>query len=395
VAIATRPHPFWHRPGPDPTHGAYDALLDEIDADLRATVRSIAQLPNEEFELRLSGGKDSRLLTGLFFDQGLHERVRFMTHGLPGHADARSARLIAEHLGLSWRMEDRSEVSVAEEERRLLRHTFLVEGATSGWDSAGIPTPPRGINLSGIGGECTTFGRTSRAGLTATTVADLKQLYAVKEGFDPARVLTAEARAHFHRVVDDWVDTEAALGQEPNRIASLFITRQRTSSWSGPSRAVKPSLWLGPFLIPSYIRFRQLLPIEERTNPRVHLDLLRRCKGELWMIPLANEVWPEGAIVGWPDAERLRAIEPMRSLPGGSQGWRTARFPELKPMLQSYLDDRANPIYEIVDYTAVQTILRRKTVTGQQLRILYGVATGAIWLAHRETPVTVNRPWDA
>jgi hypothetical protein len=64
-------------------------------------------------------------------------------------------------------------------------------------------------------------------------------------------------------------------------------------------------------------------------------------------------------------------------------------------MLHAYLGERANPIYEIVDYTAVQHILRRRSVTGQQLRILHGVATGTVWFAHREKPVTVNRNWDA
>ncbi len=35
-----------------------------------------------------------------------------MTHGLPGHADARAAALVAERLELNWRLENRAEVSV-------------------------------------------------------------------------------------------------------------------------------------------------------------------------------------------------------------------------------------------------------------------------------------------
>ena len=395
VTIETRPRPFWHRPGPSPTEGDYAELLDELDAELRATLRTIMRLSEPSIELRLSGGKDSRLLTALLYDEGLHERIQFLTHGLPSHADARSAELIAQQLELHWRLDDRSVVTVEEEERRLLRHTFLVEGVTSGWDSAGIPSPPHGINISGIGGECTKFGRTATAGLSATSIADVKRLYAEKEEFDPLRLLTPDARRHFHAVVADWVDAEAALDQESTRIPSLFITQQRTRSWSGPSRAVKPNHWLGPFLIPPYIRFRQLLPAADRANPRVHLDLLRRCKVDLSTVPLANDSWPEGAIAAYPDADRLRAVEPMRSLPGPSAGWRTARANELRPMLSAYLADPANPIYEVVDYTAVQQLLNRSKITGQGLRFLYGVATGAIWLATRETPVHVNGNWTA
>lgn len=393
VTIASRPRLFWHRSGPNPTEGAYPELLDEIDADLRATLRTIMRLPGADVELRLSGGKDSRLLTALLFDEGLHERVSFLTHGLPTHADARSAQLIAQQLGLRWTLDDRSVVTIEEEERRLLRHTYLVEGVTSGWDSAGIPPTFPGTNISGIGGECTKLGPNARAGMAAGSLADVKQLYAQKQEFDPARLLTPESRNYFHNVVNDWIDLQAALGQEHTRISSLFITQLRTRSWSGPSRAVKPTHWLGPFLIPSYIRFRQLLPPTDRANPRVHLDLLRRCRVDLSMIPLANDTWPEGAVDTYPDADRLRAIEPMRSLPGPSAGWRTARANEIRPMLGVYLADSANPIYEVVDYAAVQRLLDRPKINGQGLRFLYGVATGAIWLSHRETPVAVNRNW--
>jgi hypothetical protein len=391
--VESRAAPFWHRPGPSPTTGDYDALLDEIEADLRAALRTIARLPVDDFELRLSGGKDSRMLAALLHDEGLADRFRFFTYGLPGQADVQGAALVATRLGLRWSMEDRSGTPVDVEERRVRRHTFLVEGLLNGWDNTGIPVAATGVSLSGIGGECTAFGRTSMAGIAARTIEDVKGLYAVKDNFDEFDLLAPAARRHYHRVVEDWVDREAALGQEPNRITSLFITQQRTRCWAGPSLAVKPALWLGPFLIPSYIRFRQLLPLADRANPRVHLDLLRRCRVDLSTIPLAGERWPEGAVARYPDADRLRAIEPMRNLPGTPSGWRTASFAALKPMLQRYLADPANPIYEVVDYAATQRLLARNTIDGPRLRALYGVTTGAIWLSGQEQPVRLNQPW--
>ena len=393
VRIAQRPQSFWHRPGPNPTSGDYASMLDEIDADLRATLRGIARLPENDVELRLSGGKDSRMLAVLLHDEGLGNRFRAHTYGIPGQADVTAAEQVANALELTWTFESRAGVSVDEEDSRLQRHTFLVEGLTNGWDSTGIPVPARGVSLSGIGGECTIFGVMAKAGIAAQTSAEVKKILAARQDFDQFKLLTADARQHFHRVVDDWIDTQIANGDEPNRITSLFATQNRTRSWAGPSLAVKSNLWLAPFLIPSYIRFRQILPMADRINPRVHLDILRRCRVDVATIPLPGETWPEGAIAHYPDAERLRAIEPLRNQPGVPGGWRIARADQLRLMLGSYLDDRSNPIFELVDFDATQRMLRQTTIDGPRMRKLYGLATGAVWLSGREQPVLLNRPW--
>ncbi len=137
--IEKRGRPFWHRPGPNPTAGDYDALLDELDADVRAELRTIARLPVDDFELRLSGGKDSRMLAAILHDEGLADRFRFLSYGLPNQADVRGAELVADKLGLRWTFESRGGISPQEEERRLRRHAFLVEGTTNGWDNTAVP----------------------------------------------------------------------------------------------------------------------------------------------------------------------------------------------------------------------------------------------------------------
>lgn len=392
--IEERPQPFWHRPGPNPTSGDYVTLLEEIDADLRAELRTICRLPVEDFEFQLSAGKDSRLLATLLHDEGLVDRFHFVSHGVPGQADIVGAEMVAARLGLNWRFENRSAYPADREVRRLHRHTFLVEAGVTGWDSVGSTDPVTGVNLQGLGGECTIFGRTSRAGLYLTSLDEVKALYDTKDNFDEFKLLTPEARAYFHRVVHDWVDSEAAIGTEPGRITSLFITEQRTRCWGGPSLAARARLSLAPYLIPSYIRFRQLLPPEDRANPRVHLDMLRRCRVDVSDIPLAGETWPEGAIERYPDADRLRAIEPLRNTPDARRGWRMRLFDELRPVFASYLDEPSDPIFEVVDYGAIQRLMSRPTINGPQLRNLYGAVTGAIWLSGQELPVRLNQPWE-
>lgn len=392
--IEPRPRRFWHRPGPSPTSGVYEEMLDEVDADIRAALRTIAKLPVDELELRLSGGKDSRMLAALLHDEGLTDRLRLHTYGIPGQADVQCAELVAQALDLPWTFEAREGIPPAIEHQRLCRHVWLVEGGANGWDNAGVPHRSSGLTMTGVGGECTSFGPTSTAGLRAQTVADVKRLYAVKDNFDPARLLLPEVRRHCHHVVDDWVDLQAQLGEEPNRIASLFITQQRTRCWAGPSFAVKASLWTAPFLVPSYIRFRQLLPVDDRANPRVHLDLLRRCRVDLATIPLAGARWPEGAVSRFPDADRLRAIEPARTPPGMPSGWRTAAVASLRPMLLDELGDRTNPIFEIVDYEATRRLLERPTIDAPRLRSLYGAVTGSIWLSRREARDQIGQAWE-
>jgi hypothetical protein len=98
-------------------------------------------------------------------------------------------------------------------------------------------------------------------------------------------------------------------------------------------------------------------------------------------------------VARYPDADRLRAIEPTRNLPGTPSGWRTASFAALKPMLKRYISDRSNPIFEVVDYDATQRMLARSTIDGPRLRNLYGIATGAIWLTGQEQPLRLNQNW--
>ena len=144
-------------------------------------LRTIARLPVDDFELRLSGGKDSRMLAVILHDEGLADRFRFLSYGLPNQADVRGAELVADKLGLRWTFESRGGISPQEEELRLRRHAFLVEGTTNGWDNTAVPLPSRGVSLSGIGGECTSFGPTATAGLSVRSLDEVKQLYAVKE----------------------------------------------------------------------------------------------------------------------------------------------------------------------------------------------------------------------
>ncbi len=173
--IAKRSQPFWHRPGTNPTSGDYASLLEELDADLRAALRSLARLPVDNFELRLSGGKDSRMLAALLHDEGLSDRFHAHSYGIPGQADVHAAEQVAHALDLPWTFEARTGIPVDQEARRLHRHAFLVEGLTNGWDSTGIPVPTHGVSLSGIGGECTIFGRTSREGAAVRSLRRSKR----------------------------------------------------------------------------------------------------------------------------------------------------------------------------------------------------------------------------
>ena len=54
--------------GPCGESATYDELLDDIERDLRQSIRAIALLPVANRQLALSGGMDSRLLTALILE---------------------------------------------------------------------------------------------------------------------------------------------------------------------------------------------------------------------------------------------------------------------------------------------------------------------------------------
>ena len=167
-------------------------------------------------------------------------------------------------------------------------------------------------------------------------------------GFDPARILTAEARAYYFTFLENWVEDHLRHGDELQRIGPYFLHEGRARARIGPNRSNNARLWLNPYFTPTVARANQRLSAGQRPDPRFQIDIMRRCDPALTKIPFAESAWPPASYAHLPDANDYRAIEPVESATG-AENWRVIRYEEYKPVLASYLLDRANPLQEILN----------------------------------------------
>ena len=118
---------------------SYEEVLNDVEADLRGTIRAVAELPAADRVLSLTGGKDSRTLLSIILSEGVQDRFRFETSGAPERADAILAKTIATQFGLDWTLHDPSGRSPETELENLLLHAYQSEGMISSWSVSTRP----------------------------------------------------------------------------------------------------------------------------------------------------------------------------------------------------------------------------------------------------------------
>lgn len=376
--------------GPMGDAATYDELLPLVETDLRQTVRAIASLPVATRTLALSGGIDSRLLTAAIISEGLHDRFRFVTTGSPQRSDVIVAQSIASRYGLDWSTDDRSHRPLATEHADILAHTWRTEGLMNGWNLASGATDTDGVIITGLAGEYLRWGRTSRAGLTLRTESELSNLLRRNIAFDPLGIMQPGALAYYYDVVDQWAADLLARGERLQQIPSYFNqsgqSRHRFSivqAWSTP-------MTLTPYFTPAIIRANQQLPLDRRPNHGFQIDLFRRFVPELAVMPFAARGWTPEAVAHLPDADAYLAIPPVVSASGG-ETWRLLRYADYRPMLDTYMLDRSNPIHELIRSDRLPHILETGNRHDGRVRRIWALLTAAIWMGHHETRSNIAR----
>ena len=100
-------------------------------------VRALVELPASMRQIRLSGGKDSRLLASLTLLEGIADQFEFLTFGLPGSGEIEVAEMVAKRFGLNLSLQDRSNWHADDFDRVILTHVFQTSGVLSRLGSQG------------------------------------------------------------------------------------------------------------------------------------------------------------------------------------------------------------------------------------------------------------------
>ncbi len=376
--------------GPRGETATYDELLVEIERDLRQSIHAIANLPATNRQLGLSGGIDSRLLTALIIQEGLHDRFRFITFGPPTRSDPMVAREVTHRFGLEWTPIDRSERTLAEERTDVLAHAYLAEGMASSWNSVGSTAYSGSLIVTGLAGEYLRWGKTSRAGMAVRSEEELIALLRRNIKFDPLGVMRPAVLEYYHQTVAHWARAYLEQGETLHQVPSYFNQSGQARNRFAVVQAWGETMTLTPFITPTVVRAMQRLPVEQRPMHGFQIDLMRRFEPTLARMPFAATGWSADAVAHLPDAADYLAIPPVRSAPDG-QTWRVLRYQDYLPMLEEFLLDRSNPIHELIDSDRLERVLPTGGRHAGRTRRLWALLTAAIWMGRHESPVRIGR----
>ncbi len=378
-------------PEPEPPAPSYEMLLDEVEHNLRTTVRALAELPLDDRVLSLSGGKDSRTLLAFMLSEGVHDRFRFETTGSPERADAIAARAIATRFGLDWSLVDLTARTAATELDNTCLYTGLTEGMTSAWSTMDRPVFSPGLTITGTAGEGLLWTRTARAGIDASSVADVVAGVRKRRPIDRLGVLRPEVRGYYDAWIDSFFDEQAAQGIPLVSLPALHRYEEFLHSRFGPDAAWSPRMRVLAYSTPTCMQINHRLSTDQRPVSRFHVDLQRRAAPELSKMPLAAWTWPEAAIAHLPDADDYRRIEPAVSQNLDGRTWRQKRYADYRPFIETILLDRDNPIQTLVDYDRLLDRIGTGDAHPGRVRHLWGMLTAGVWMGQHDLPVKLER----
>lgn len=374
---------------PAPT---YDELLNEVEQDIRGTIRAVAALPVEERVLSLSGGKDSRTLLAFILSEGVQDRFQFITTGSPERADPIVAKMLADRFGLDWSLSDPSERSAEIELDNVRLHSNLVEGMTSSWAATARPAFAGGVSINGTMGEGLRWGDTSQTALDAATIDEVLVKLRKRWPFDRLGVLRSEIRAYYESLITDWFHEQVELGIPLASLPALFMHESYLHARVGPDVVWNSRLRIDPYMTPVCVRANHRLPLRQRPDPRFHIDLQRRCHVELSKLPFERNAWyDERMYAHLPDAGDYRQIETVNTNVSAGRSWRIKHYADYRSLIEQIVLDRGNPLHELLDYDRVADRIAHGDASEGRARLVWGTLSAAVWTGRHDRQVKLER----
>ena len=393
-SIRSRGARTWEFAEADPQRDDPESLIGLVHADLLANVRGIASLPVPRKVLRVSGGKDSRLILALMLEAGVHDAFSFLTIG-PGHAaDVIVAKHLGEAFGLNLSHRESARLERTAFEKRLRIHSFQTGGVVTAWDLKGGLEISREVTVAGHCAELmrSVLGSGHAAGRSIDSANDVYDFFLKRYPLDSAELLREDARDYLRDEVRSCVSGYLEQGIPPADIPDVFYLENKHRWWFAALHQPEVGLWVYPLqsLVGQRTAFR--LGARWRMIGRLNFELLRRANTALAKQPLAENCWHEEVHAHLPDTDEYRAAAPVQSEGSMPTKWQLIQFEQSRDLFERYLvEDRTNPIFTVLDPVRVETAVRgERPLTRYQLYRLYGALTAAVWLGHHERSARVG-----
>ncbi len=384
---------YWQFPNQDEIPHEIPPLRQMLEDDLRKEMRALVELPASMRQMRLSGGKDSRLLASLALLEGVADQFEFMTFGLPGSGETEVSEMVAKRFGLNWTFQDRSNWEVEELDRTILTHVFQMSGVRSAWDMKGAIDMGDSLTLSGNMSEFFRMGPAAWATRNSVTRSEAWDALIAGQNFDRMNLLRKDQREVFMERIHQWMTDLLNRGETLDRISSHMFPEFIARWQYGAGTEANGKLWSFPFYTPTAVRVIQQLPPNDRVSHRFHFEIMQHVHEDMVRIPFFKDPWREHAYSHLPNAEDYAAIEAILS-ENEATDWRVAKFNENHDLFDQFLLDSSNPIYEIFDFDRISGMLHRPVNALGAVRYLYAALTSAVWMAHGELQARINRSGD-
>ena len=255
---------------------------------------------------------------------------------------------------------------------------------------------PDDLLLSGFGGEVLRTNYTGATGIVRK--ADAARIQR-KQGYGSARILRPDAFAGYQREFHDLLFDGVRPTDSPLDVLDAFYLRHDMRRWFGPEQALDARRRVFPLYSISAVRLAFAIGGENRHAEWIHWNLTRDASARLAEMPFAGSGWrsdlrgtlveprryddPVPAVLK-PDPPKPRAHRPDLRTVGTDRLAENAQIDA--QLMQRYLvDERSNPLFEIVDPAAIaRQVASFAAIDARERAQLYGALSAAIWLGGHE-----------
>ena len=371
--VSTSSQPVWQPASSDAeidldglAESARVGVLDELDAAL--------SLSEEPPVIRLTGGRDSRIVLAVALGAGVAHRFRYETVGPPRLQDVVVASDLARRFGLHHETRFTAPPHVDAYADRARSFVDLTAGMVNLWD-LDDPRVSGAVYVTGIGGEAL------RRGFPATqrprTVKALERLFR-PERFNQLGLVRPEVASGLHEQLIDDLTTAWDLVDPLDLLHAHSCRHRFRFARLGPRQEPRGDLRLHPLYTPAAVRAAMALPAPARHDEALARRMIEITAPDLVDLAFAGPAWV-AAPSARPEATGPATPQPKPTSLMASVG-RTLK-PDRAALFASLVEDVDNPAWDDLDRTAVIAALDRyEALSNRERRELYGAATQALWM---------------
>jgi hypothetical protein len=365
-----------------------DEFIELAREDIAETLRATLDFPVDRHVIRLTGGKDSRLLLAVALWADLAQDFDYETIGPPTLADVRVASELAQRHGLRHDVKFLGLASSRPYADRVRDFVTATGGMLNLWDLSEPNTPPNELCVVGLCGEMLRTFRRVRVAVSSPD--DLARLLGPQH-LGRLRLLRPDVARQFHEMATGALLDDPSSRSEPLDLLDAFYIRNRLRfTRMGPQEELPGQRRIMPLYSIDALRAAFALGGAARQAEVLHFEIMRRCSDGLVRHPFAGPGWDPMLLENLPpeharlreESESGRAELATAGKPESlMQSLQRTAFDERKGFFDAVLSDRGNPIWEFVQRGTADAALQRfESLSRTERRELYGALTAALWL---------------